>query len=215
MPRDLFEGHERFRAEYFQHERELFDALARGTHEPLACVIGCSDARVPPDIILGAAPGDLFAVRNVANMVPPFGDNMFNRAAGSAIEYAVHFLKVPHLVVVGHTQCGGIRALAAGEERVAQEMPTLAQWLKDAIDLRERLRTLARHLSPEELEKQLVFENVVLQLEHLLTYPVVTRALEEKRLEIHGWVYDLADGRIRAYDPAKNRFEPMGIKERR
>ncbi len=203
----LFEGHTRFRSEYFEHERQLFDSLARGTHEPLACVIGCSDARVPPDIILGASPGDLFAVRNVANIVPPFGEKSFNRAAGSAIEYAVHVLRVKHIVVVGHTQCGGIRALASMDDTLAQEMPTLAHWLKDAAELRRRLQMLARHLSSEDLEKQLVFENVLVQLENLITYPVVSRALEENRLEMHGWVYDLADGRIRAYDPRDNRFE--------
>ncbi len=203
----LFEGHTRFRSEYFEHERQLFDSLARGTHEPLACVIGCSDARVPPDIILGASPGDLFAVRNVANIVPPFGEQSFNRAAGSAIEYAVHVLRVKHIVVVGHTQCGGIRALASMDDTLAQEMPTLAHWLKDAAELRRRLQMLARHLSSEDLEKQLVFENVLVQLENLITYPVVSRALEENRLEMHGWVYDLADGRIRAYDPRDNRFE--------
>jgi carbonic anhydrase len=203
----LFEGHSRFRSEYFEHERELFDALARGTHEPLACVIGCSDARVPPDIILGASPGDLFVVRNVANIVPPFGAQNFNRAAGSAIEYAVHVLRVKHIVVVGHTQCGGIGAITRMDEKLAEEMPTLAQWLKDAGEVRRRLQMLARHLSPEDLEKQLVFENVLVQLENLITYPVVSRALEENRLEMHGWVYDLADGRIRAYDPEQNRFE--------
>jgi len=206
-PTSLFEGHSRFRSDYFENDRQLFDALARGTHEPLACIIGCSDARVPPDIILGASPGDLFAVRNVANIVPPFGEQNFNRAAGSAIEFAVHVLRVPHIVVVGHTQCGGIRAITTMDEKLAEDMPTLAQWLKDAVELRRRLQLLARHLSPEDLEKQLVFENVLVQLDNLLTYPAVARALEENRLEMHGWVYDLADGRIRAYDPKVNRFE--------
>lgn len=206
---DLFPGHTRFRKDYFENDRELFDSLARGTHEPRACIIGCSDARVPPDIILGASPGDLFAVRNVANIVPPFGAQNFNRAAGSAIEYAVHVLHVPHIVVVGHTQCGGIRALANLDAKLAEEMPTLAQWLKDAGEVRRRLLVLARHISSEELEKQLVFENVLVQLENLLTYPVVARALEENRLEMHGWVYDLADGSIQAYSPERNRFEPL------
>jgi carbonic anhydrase len=206
-PTSLFEGHTRFRSDYFENDRQLFDSLARGTHEPLACIIGCSDARVPPDIILGASPGDLFAVRNVANLVPPFGQHLFNRASGSAIEYAVHVLRVPHIVVVGHTQCGGIRALATMNEELAREMPTLAQWLEDAAETRRRLQLLARHLSPEDLERQLVFENVLAQLDNLLTYPVVARALEENRLEMHGWVYDLADGRIRAYDPQQNRFD--------
>jgi carbonic anhydrase len=206
-PPNLIEGHTRFRSEFFENDRELFNSLAGGSQDPVACVIGCSDARVPPDIILGAKPGDLFAVRNVANIVPPFGETNFNRAAGSAIEYAVHVLKVKHLVVVGHTGCGGIRALANMNEQMAQDMPTLTQWLRDAAELRRRLSVLARHVSPEELEKELVYENVLVQLDNLLTYPQVARALEENRLEMHGWVYDLADGRIRAYDPRQNRFE--------
>jgi carbonic anhydrase len=206
MPDELFEGHSRFRQEYFEHERELFESLAKGRHEPTACVIGCSDARVPPDIILGASPGDLFAVRNVANIVPPFGAQNFNRATGAAIEYAVHVLRVKHIVIVGHTQCGGIRAITRADDALAQEMPTLAQWLKDAVELRRRLQMLARHLSPEDLEKQLVFENVLVQLENLMTYPVVAKALEENRIEMHGWVYELEDGRIRVYDPGQNRF---------
>ena len=206
MVDELFEGHSRFRQEHFEHERELFDSLAKGRHEPTACVIGCSDARVPPDIILGATPGDLFAVRNIANIVPPFGATSFNRATGAAIEYAVHALRVRHIVVVGHTQCGGIRALAKADGALAEEMPTLAQWLKDAVELRRRLQMLARHLTPEALEKQLVFENVLVQLENLMTYPVVAKALEENRLEMHGWVYELENGSIRVYDPASNKF---------
>lgn len=209
MSDDLLEGHAKFRAEYFEHERELMDSLARGTHEPKAIVIGCSDARVPPDIILGASPGDLFAVRNVGNMVPPYSKEMFNRAAGSAIEYAVQFLRVRHAVVVGHTQCGGLRALARMNDETSEEMPVLAAWLHDAIELRGRLATLARHMSPDDLERLLVFENVVVQLENLLTYPAVRRALEEDRLEIHGWVYDLADGRLHGYDPKLNRFKTL------
>ncbi len=209
MSDDLLEGHAKFRAEYFEHERELMDSLARGTHEPKALVIGCSDARVPPDIILGASPGDLFAVRNVGAMVPPYAKEMFNRAAGSGIEYAVHVLRVRHAVVVGHTQCGGLRALAQMNDEMRESMPVLAAWLHDAIELRGRLATLARHMSPEDLERLLVFENVVVQLENLLTYPVVKRALEEDRLEIHGWVYDLADGRLHGYDPKVNRFRAL------
>jgi carbonic anhydrase len=205
----LLEGHDKFRSDYFEKERELFDALAGGSHEPLAMVISCSDARVVPNIILDSGPGELFVVRNVANLVPPFGEDTANRSAGAALEYAINVLKVPHLVVCGHTQCGGLRALIRGHQTLAAEMPTLAAWLHDAIELRERMAALLRDHPPDELERRLPFENVVVQLENLLTYPVVRRELEANRLELHGWVYDLADARLRVFDPKANEFAPV------
>lgn len=204
----LMQGHERFKAEYFQHERELFAELAQGAHKPTAMMISCSDARVVPNLIVNADPGDLFIVRNVANIVPPFGEDQFNRSVGAAIEYAVHHLRVPHLVVCGHTQCGGLGALIAGHEGLREETPTLAAWLHDAIDLRERLAELARDAAPGTLQRLLAYENVLVQLENLLSYPVVARALEENRIELHGWVYDLQGATLEVYDPQQNAFLP-------
>jgi carbonic anhydrase len=209
MPQHLLEGHHAFRKEYFEHERELFDALAAGRHEPTAMVISCSDARVVPNIILKAQPGDLFVVRNIANLVPPYEDVRY-RSVGAALEYAVHVLRVPHIVVCGHTQCGGLRALINGHEKLVDDMPSLAAWLHDAAAVRGRLARLHTECTGERLEKELINENVVVQLEHLLTYPVVARALNERRLEIHGWVYDLTEARVRVYRPDQNLFEPFG-----
>jgi carbonic anhydrase len=204
----LLDGHERFLKEYVQHERELLSQLAEGTQRPQALFIGCCDSRVVPNLILAADPGELFVVRNIANIVPPYeAGEVRNRSVGAAVDYAVQVLAVPHLIVCGHTACGGLGALADGHEKLREAMPMLAAWLDDAAAVLERLR--ARALEGEALARQLVFENVVVQLENLLTYPTVQRALAAGKLELHGWVYDVADASLRTYHPAENEFRPV------
>jgi carbonic anhydrase len=209
MVTKLLEGHSRFRREYFESERELFETLATGAQQPVALMLSCCDARVVPNIMVDASPGELFVVRNIANIVPPFGRHLANRSVGAAIEYALHFLKVPHVIVCGHTQCGGLQALAEGLGALEAETPTLAAWLQDAVAVRERIASRWPDATPEVVARQLVFENVVVQLENLLTYPVVQRALDENRVEIHGWVYDLAAATLRVYEPEANEFRPL------
>ncbi|HYH94609.1 carbonic anhydrase [Hyalangium sp.] len=209
MVTKLLEGHSRFRSEYFENERELFETLAKGVQQPVALMLSCCDARVVPNIMVNASPGELFVVRNIANIVPPFGRHLANRSVGAAIEYALHFLKVPHVIVCGHTQCGGLQALAEGLGTLEAETPTLAAWLQDAVVVRERIASRWPDATPEVVARQLVFENVVVQLENLLTYPVVQRALDENRVEIHGWVYDLVAATLRVYEPKANEFRPL------
>lgn len=206
----LLEGHARLRRDVTR-ERELFDALAKGRQEPTALVIGCCDSRVVPNLIVQAGPGELFVVRNIANIVPRFDGALMNRSVGASIEYAVHVLRVPHIVICGHTQCGGLTALVDGPEALTAEMPTLAAWLRDASAVLGRLTASDHGKTREQLIRQLVFENVVVQLENLLTYPVVERAVKEGRLELHGWVYDLADGSLRMYDAKANAFHPVDM----
>jgi carbonic anhydrase len=207
IPTRLLDGHQRFRNEYFEHGRELMQSLAQAGQHPTALFIGCCDSRLIPNAIVSAGPGDLFVLRNIANIVPRYEDGqVFNRSVGAAVEYAVHVLRVPHVIVCGHTRCGGLGALLEGPDRLTQDTPTLAGWLRDAASVLDRLRL--HDLPPEALAQQLVFENVVVQLENLMTYPVVMRALEEDRLEMHGWVFDIADGSLAVFDPATNEFRP-------
>lgn len=202
----LLQGHRKFRADYFEHERELFESLAKGGQHPSAMFIGCCDSRVVPNLIVNANPGNLFVLQNIANIVPRYEkDQLLNRSVGAALDFAVHVLKVPHIVVCGHTKCGGLQALLDGPDRLAGEMPTLANWLRDAAAVLGRIRG---EMAPEALARQLVFENVVVQLENLVTYPAVERALENDELEIHGWVYDIADGSLRVYHPDLDVFRP-------
>ena len=201
----LVVGHESFKRDYFSSEAALFATLAGGVHEPKALVISCCDARVVPDVILQAEPGDLFVVRNIAALVPPYGKG-HHRAVGAAIEYAILGLKVRHLIVCGHTQCGGLRALADGPVRLAAHMPSLAEWLADADQLYHQIRTHMKYAGDDELVAHLAYESVPVQLENLLSYPAVRWALERDRIELHGWVYDLNDGALKAYEPVNNVF---------
>ncbi len=201
----LLLGHGNFKRDYFRSEAQLFASLAGGVHEPKALVISCCDARVVPDVILQADPGDLFVVRNIAALVPPYGKG-HHRAVGAAIEYAILGLKVQHVIVCGHTQCGGLRALADGPVRLAAHMPSLAEWLADAEDLYTKVRTTMKDASNDLLVNHLAYESVPTQLENLITYPAVSWALERGKLELHGWVYDLGTGGLKAYQPDNNLF---------
>ncbi len=108
----LIEGFRRFREGYYREHRDLFDALATRGQSPKAMVIGCADSRVDPQLVFGAAPGDIFVVRNVANLVPPYETGGEYHGTSAALEFAVQALKVKHIVVLGHARCGGIRAFA-------------------------------------------------------------------------------------------------------
>lgn len=205
LVKKLLVGHGQFKHEYFRSEAELFSSLAGGVHEPKALVISCCDARVVPDVILQADPGDLFVVRNIAAIVPPFGNGL-HRAVGAAIEYAIMGLKVQHVIVCGHTMCGGLKALAAGPMKLAAHMPSLAEWLADAEALHAKVRQVMADSTDDQLVDHLAYESVPMQLENLLTYPAVKWALERGRLELHGWVYELETGGLQAYDPDENAF---------
>lgn len=189
------------RAEFFEKERELLDSLAQHGQAPEAMFIGCSDARVVPELLLGARPGGLFVVRAVANIVPPYGGGQY--AVGAAVEYAVLHLKIKHLIVCGHTDCGGIQALDHPVDMVAG--PTLASWIELARPAQTQVD--ARGLATGDARHQAIVEqNVLLQLSNLQTYTPVRRALDEQRLELHGWVYDLAERQLHFYDTAQGRF---------
>ena len=159
MPTEkLISGHHRFRQK-FDSEHEVFQRLAEDGQNPKVLWIGCSDSRVVPELITGADPGELFDVRNIANIVPPPGSAAC--ATGAAIEYAVVHLEVTHIVVCGHTECGGIKALESPPS--ADSEPHIASWLELARPAREGV--LARGLPAEEIYLETIKANVLLQCE--------------------------------------------------
>jgi carbonic anhydrase len=199
----LRDGYHRFRNDDFPAMRAQFERLAQEGQHPVALFLGCSDSRVVPELFTRAAPGTLFVVRNVANLVPPAGT--YHNSVGAAVEYAVGHLHVPTLIVCGHYDCGGIKALDQPEAFVQAHDPSLAAWLSHARPA--QLRVDARGAVAEARHAAIVEENVLLQLEHLQTYTAVQDALRARKLELHGWVYDIGTGVVRAYNPASRRFE--------
>ncbi|NPA73227.1 MAG: carbonic anhydrase [Epsilonproteobacteria bacterium] len=199
----LKDGIIKFQQNYFSEHKEIFSELAK-TQKPHTLYIGCSDSRVVPNIITKAMPGELFVVRNIGNMVPPYGSDKYQfRCTSSIIEYAVKVLEVDNIVVCGHSNCGGCKALYYDKDKLAKT-PLVKEWLSLADEVRDRI--LKKNLSYEEREFQTEQLNVVKQLENLLTYPFVKERFEKGELNIVGWYYVIETGDVFDYDFDEGEF---------
>ncbi|HVK85852.1 MAG TPA: carbonic anhydrase [Kofleriaceae bacterium] len=203
MTKHLLSGHARFRAEYFEGEADYLRTLARDGQNPSTLFIGCSDSRVIPELLTTSSPGELFVVRNIANVVPPL--EHADASVGAAIDYAVEVLKVPHIIVCGHDGCGGVKAALDGIEKLSH-LSSLHEWLGCITPAATAARALAP--SSDELLRAAVEENVLESMSNLLTYPAIARGMTEHTLSFHGWVYDLATGSVRVYDVSTEEFVP-------
>jgi len=198
--KQLIEGVRRFQQEGFPPRAELFEQLA--THQsPTTLFIACSDSRVVPELFTQSEPGRLFVVRNAGNLVPSFGPEPGGVTA--SVEYAVAVLRVADIVVCGHSDCGAMTAIA--EERDLTKLPAVSHWLRYA-DAAKAVTNLACHATRADKLEGMVRENVVAQLASLSTHPSVAVGLAERRLRLHGWVYDIGKGHVETYDGAKRRF---------
>jgi carbonic anhydrase len=200
MIRTLLDGNRRFVADVFDKDKGYFAELTQAQN-PTVLWIGCSDSRVPVNTITQTRAGEVFVHRNVANIV---ATNDWNLSA--VLEFSITHLQIPDIVVCGHYGCGGIRALDAdpGADRYIPIWLINAQKAVTRVD--RRLEAELGEVDPETRHRLIVDENVRLQLEHLQEYPMVAAALRGKRLRLHGWVYDMANGGIRVIssedDPA-------------
>ncbi|MDX2236944.1 MAG: carbonic anhydrase [Hyphomonadaceae bacterium] len=194
----LLEGYRRFRAGRWPRMADLYAELAEG-QSPRTLVIACSDSRVDPAAIFDAAPGELFVIRNVANLVPPFEEGGGYHGTSAAIEFAVQALQVEEIVVLGHARCGGCAAaLAPGS--VAQGS-FLAKW----ISLLEPAKARIAHVR-EGLAPALEHESIKVALENLQTFPFVAAAVAAGALHLRGARFDIVSGRLEIFDPAINDF---------
>lgn len=201
--RKLLDGIVRFRRDVRPGMRARFARLALG-QEPDAMLIACSDSRVAPNVFASTDPGDLFVTRNVGNIVPPHG---VDDGETAAVEFAVRVLGVDDIIVCGHSHCGAMGALAAG--RASAKTPGFKGWLRHAEAARAVLRRtpgLGRGLAAADRLSQ---ANVLAQLEHLMTFPSVARAVAARRLTLHGWWFDLGRAEVDAYEPGLGRFVPV------
>lgn len=187
----LIEGLKSFKANVVPAKQELFDELATG-QSPATLFITCADSRIDPSLITQTNPGDIFVVRNAGNIIPPLeasGSSADGNAA--SIEYALNALNVSDVVVCGHSNCGAMGGLQK-LDAVAESLPSVRRWLENSESL---LETEAAG----DLD-DLIEANVLLQLEHLKTYPGVQAKLDAGELTLHGWVYDIGSGDVRTHD---------------
>jgi carbonic anhydrase len=200
MPEKLIEGLKRFRRDSFPRYRERYQRLVAEGQKPSSLFIGCADSRVVPDLITDSEPGSLFILRNVGNLVPPFeaSEGYYGTAAG--IEFAVLQLGVKDIVVCGHSHCGAIAALYAPPNPLT---PNTNRWLSLAREA--KLEGAADEAVLRRTEKR----SIVIQVERLLSYPMVVERVEAGTLGIHGWYYVIEDGQVLALNVGSGEFTAL------
>jgi carbonic anhydrase len=197
----LVKGFLKFRTEVFGKKQELFTRLSEN-QAPRALFITCSDSRVDPTLLTQTEPGELFILRNAGNMVPPYGSMQGGSTA--TIEYAMAVLKVPHIIVCGHTDCGVMRALLHPEE--VHDLPAVKEWVGQAETTRRLMREHYTDLKSSDRLIKTTQENVRSQLDHLRTHPSVALLLRKKKVDLHGWVYSISTGDVWVYDFTSEKF---------
>ena len=192
----LLDGYQRFRANGWPEQRRAFESLAREGQSPTALVVACVDSRVDPAMIFDAAPGEMLTARNVANLVPPYAPDAAYHGTSAALEFGVRVLEVPHLMVLGHGLCGGVRALLDGAPDNAHEF--VAPWM--SIAWPARVRAL-RCLSVEERQQCCEHEVIKVSLANLMTFPWVAERVAAGKLELHGAWFDIRNGVLMTQQP--------------
>ncbi|NCO75869.1 MAG: carbonic anhydrase [Cyanobacteria bacterium] len=198
----LIEGLHRFQTNYFDTHKDLFEELSHG-QQPRVLFITCSDSRIDPNLITQANIGELFVIRNAGNIIPPFGAT--NGGEGASIEYAITALDIEQIIVCGHSHCGAMKGLLK-MSKLADKMPLVYEWLKQAEATRRLIIENYSHVPEEDLLNITIAENVLTQLENLNTYPIIRSRLHQGRLSLHGWIYSIESGEILTYDPVVHDF---------
>ncbi len=193
----LIEGFKSFRETYYDKQPEVYRALVTKGQRPDVMVIACSDSRVNPSILTRAEPGEIFIVRNVANLVPPYEPDSHYHGTSAAIEFAVRDLKVRHIVVLGHSHCGGIQRLCR-KNPVNEHREFIDSWVS-IVDT-ARAANEDQEAGMRNMEKKAI----EVSLNNLMTFPWVEQLVNDRKLELHGWWFDLEVGELLASDGANN-----------
>jgi carbonic anhydrase len=200
FPVRLREGYRSFRAGRLTTEQSRYSDLAERGQSPETMVVGCCDSRVAPEVIFDVGPGELFVVRNVANLVPPYAPDSSYHGVSAAVEYAVTVLKVRNIVVLGHAHCGGIQAFADN----APGGDFIGRWISLIAPAAKEVRS--REESPGSYLTRLEQASLMKSIENLLTFPYVRNACERGELALHGAYFNVASGELDVLDRESGRF---------
>ncbi|WP_437525104.1 carbonic anhydrase [Sorangium sp. So ce726] len=201
----LADGLHKFHAEVCGTHQDLFRNLARG-QRPEALFITCSDSRINPNLITQTQPGDIFIVRNVGNIVPPYGAS--NGSEAAAIEFAAAHLGVKHIIVCGHTLCGAMRGLL--DPSGLDELPAVKSWLQHAELTRRLVQENYPHIEGADRLTITVEENVLAQIENLRTHPTIRARLARGELSLYAWVFKIETGQVFQFEASTGQFGPIG-----
>lgn len=195
----MLKGYEIFRKKYASGDASVMQLLSHHGQKPQVMVVACCDSRVDPALILQCDPGDLFVVRNVANIVPPYEKDEAHHGTSAALEFGVRFLNVKHLVLLGHSQCGGIQALL--EHTAAQPNDFITNWVS-VID------APTKHTCDVDGYAQLALHQ---SYQNCLTFPWINDKLQEQSLVVHRWFFDIKSGEIFTYSEKCKAYEALAI----
>jgi carbonic anhydrase len=202
----LIEGFKRFKEAYFGDDKSLYESMKVG-QPAKTLMVACSDSRVDPSILTDSPPGELFTVRNVANLVPPCEHDQHHHGTSSAIEYAVTGLHVDNIIVMGHANCGGIKALwtsdSLDDSQFIHHWVSIAQTAKDAVKEKHADKSDAEQLRACEQQ------SVLVSLDNLLGFDFVKKRVEAGTLKLYGWFFDLEEGHLYSYNAQSDTFEKV------
>lgn len=201
----LITGYHRFREGYYEMNRERMVDLARTGQSPSVAVVACCDSRVDPSVITDSTTGDLFVIRNVANLVPPSEGEGIWHGTSAALQYAVCDLEVEHLIVLGHSQCGGIRALFEAQASKVENR-FITTWMSIAENARDRALARTDINTLDEQAHACELNAIEISLANMKTFPWIQERVERNKLQLHGWYYDMVSGDLLSLDANGNGF---------
>lgn len=196
----MIEGYQLFREKYASGDKSVMHSLSHQGQNPKMMVVACCDSRVDPALILQCDPGDLFVVRNVANIVPPYEKDEAHHGTSAALEFGLCFLNIKHLILLGHSQCGGIQALL--DEKASNQNDFITNWVS-LIKLKTQIQ------NPDDYAKLALMESY----KNCLTFPWIKEGLETKNLTVHLWFFDIKTGQIFTYSQAKQEYLPLELSD--
>jgi carbonic anhydrase len=208
--RTLIEGYQKFREHYFDNGNSTFKQLVRQGQRPNVLMIACSDSRVDPALVMNCKPGDLLVIRNVANLVPPYEDDQSYHGTSAALEFGVSILGVQHVILFGHTQCGGIQTLLEHSHERCGPKSFLTKWMELASTAHE---VVMEHHADSSLEEKNVLcgqYSLIHSLQNLKTFPWIAERVAQGLLCLHAWNFDMAQGILEEYDEKQNCFKTIG-----
>lgn len=202
----LLQGYNLFYQRYFSSEDMTYKGLSTIGQQPDCMIISCSDSRVDPSILFNAAPGELFVVRNVANLIPPYQPEKKSlHGVSAALEFGIQYLNIRHLIVLGHSQCAGIKALYEG---LGGTSDFIEDWVESARSARETVKEHHHH-EPQETQLHLCEKEAIkLSVQHLHEFPWIQDKIAAGVLDIHGWYFQVHDGKLFFYNEGTGDFLP-------
>lgn len=208
-------GFRKFRDRYFNDDDSVYRRVLQSGQSPKTMIIACSDSRVDPAMLSGASPGEIFVVRNVANLVPPFEVQGKFHGVSSAIEFAVENIRVENIIVLGHRQCGGIRSLMLNQHKPTSSSSFVSRWMEIARDAKEKVLAANPPATTPEQEDLLCrhceLESIIVSLQNLRTFPFIQVAIKEGRLNLHGVYFDLESGELSQLNEQTGTFENIPV----